>query len=45
MSLTSAARRFVRVADGNIGAYEAQAPLSAVFDQDNDVDGADFLAW
>lgn len=44
---------FLRVEDGNlpddiaidIGAYEAQAPASADFDQDNDVDGADFLAW
>ena len=44
---------FLRVEDGNfvagafidLGAYEAQAPPSADFDQDQDIDGADFLAW
>ena len=44
---------FVRVEDGDlvagsiidVGAYEAQAPPSADFDQDGDVDGTDFLAW
>ena len=28
-----------------MGAYEAQAPPSADFDSDHDVDGSDFLAW
>lgn len=44
---------FSRVEDGNlvagrvidIGAYESQAPPSADFNQDGDVDGSDFLAW
>ncbi|MGI9429135.1 MAG: choice-of-anchor Q domain-containing protein, partial [Bythopirellula sp.] len=44
---------FLRVEDGDptpgtaidIGAYEAQAPPTADFDQDDDVDGADFLRW
>ncbi len=44
---------FLRVEDGDfesataidVGAYEAQAPPSADFDQDGDVDGTDFLTW
>jgi len=44
---------FLRIRNGNlltsiaidIGAYEAQTAPSADFDSDNDVDGADFLAW
>lgn len=44
---------FSRVEDGDltpgqvidIGAYEAQAPATADFDQDGDTDGTDFLTW
>jgi len=38
---------FVRVVAGqiDIGAYEMPAVNSADFDNDNDIDGADFLAW
>jgi hypothetical protein len=44
---------FLRVTDGDlpddiaidIGAYEAQAPPSADFDQDSNIDGHDFLLW
>ncbi len=44
---------FVRVEDGDFvaggildfGAYEAQTPPTADFDQDQDVDGSDFLRW
>jgi len=38
---------FLRVGNGriDIGAYEVQITAPADFDQDVDVDGADFLAW